>query len=75
MDTGGAVVGPEYREEPVKGSPYVVEEAGRAGAWEATYLDAPVNGSTYCEEAPVGAEPAELRYLDAPINMEHHEHV
>ena len=41
-DTVGAVVGPEYREEPVKGSPY-----DGIGDWGATYLDPPVNGSAY----------------------------
>ena len=69
MDAG-AVVAPEYREEPVNGSPYEgVDGAEGVGDWAATYLDPPVKGSTYCEGALTGVEPAELRYLDAPNNM------
>jgi hypothetical protein len=64
------VVEPEYREEPVNGSPDDgVDGAEGVGDWAATYLDAPVKGSAYCEGAFPGAEPAELRYLVAPNNM------
>lgn len=68
-EAAGTVVGPEYREEPVNGSPYDgVDWAEGVGDWAATYLDPPVKGSAYCEGALSGAEPAELRYLDAPNN-------
>jgi len=51
-DTACIVVGPVYREEPVKGSPCDGDKgAGGVGAWAATYLDAPVKESaSYCQQ-------------------------